>query len=128
MYLKGAQPINPGDTLGKRTFSMYDVEQFIREAGAEKVNERAVICLEKELKETADHLVELAATYANHAGRTRTIKRSDVVLARNAKMRRLIIARKGVKRARTGRVLLRPNVIGAHGRAVRINSLNLESK
>ncbi len=100
---------------------MYDVEQFIREAGAEKVNERAVICLERELKETADHLVELAATYANHAGRTAVIKRSDVVLANGIKPRRHSRLRRHPKRISNRTVLLRPNVIGAPGRTMRVN-------
>jgi histone H3/H4 len=99
---------------------MYDVEQFIREAGAEKVNERAVICLERELKETADHLVELAATCANHAGRTAVIKRSDVVLANGIKPRRHPRLRRHPKRTGGRRVLLRPDVIGAPGRAMRV--------
>lgn len=106
--------------MAKRTFSMYDVEQFIREAGAEKVNERAVVCLERELKETADHLVELAATYANHAGRTTVIRRSDVVLANGIRPRRHPRLRKHARRIKGRTMLLRPNVIGAPGRAMRI--------
>ena len=98
---------------------MYDVEQFIREAGAEKVNERAVVCLERELKETADHLVELAAVYANHAGRTAVIKRSDVVLANGIRPQRRPRLRKHARRIRGKTMLLRPNVIGAPGRVIR---------
>ncbi len=51
----------------------------MREAGAEKVNERAVISLEKELEDTVKELMAEASVYANYAGRKR-IKRSDIVL------------------------------------------------
>lgn len=115
----------PGiDSLAKRTFSMYDVEQFLRDAGADRVNERAVVCLEKELKETADHLVELAAMYANHAGRNRIIKRSDVMLARGGRHSRVPrrASRGAVKRHPGGTIILRHNVIGVHGRPMRMNA------
>ena len=36
--------------MGERGFSLYDIEQFIREAGAEKVTEDAVMNLERELE------------------------------------------------------------------------------
>ena len=62
-----------------REFSLYDIEQFLREAGAEKVNERAVISLEKELEDTVKELLAEASVYANYAGR-KSIKRSDIVL------------------------------------------------
>ncbi len=66
--------------MGNREFSLYDIEQFLREAGAEKVNERAVISLEKELEDTVKELVAEASVYANYAGRKRLIKRSDIVM------------------------------------------------
>lgn len=64
----------------RRGFSLYDIEQFLREAGAEKVNEKAVISLQKELSDTVKELVEEASVYANYAGRSRMIKRSDLAL------------------------------------------------
>jgi histone H3/H4 len=66
--------------LVNREFSLYDIEQFLREAGAEKVNERAVLSLEKELEDTVKELLAEASVYANYAGRKRLIKRSDIVL------------------------------------------------
>jgi len=66
--------------VGNREFSLYDIEQFLREAGAERVNERAVLSLEKELEDTVKELLAEASVYANYAGRKRLIKRSDIVL------------------------------------------------
>jgi len=62
--------------------SLYDVEQFIREAGAEKVTEDAVRDLEEELEKLAQTIADNAVKYANHAGRRKLIKRSDIVLAK----------------------------------------------
>ncbi|MDE1861019.1 MAG: NFYB/HAP3 family transcription factor subunit [Candidatus Micrarchaeota archaeon] len=63
-----------------RKFSLYDIEQFIREAGAERVTEDAVRDLEAELEKFTETLTKKAITYANHAGRTKLIKREDVLL------------------------------------------------
>lgn len=68
--------------MKKREFSLYDIEQFLREAGAERVNEKALISLEKELEDTVRELVEDAGLYASYAGRKRLIKSSDIELAR----------------------------------------------
>ena len=65
----------------QRGFSLYDIEQFIREAGAEKINEKAVVSLEKELEDTVNELINEASMYANYAGRKRLIKLSDIELA-----------------------------------------------
>ncbi len=64
----------------KRAFSLYDIEQFLKEAGAERVNEKAVISLEKELRDTANELIQEASMYANYAGRKKMIKASDIEL------------------------------------------------
>ena len=69
--------------MRKREFSLYDIEQFLREAGAERVNEKAVISLEKELEDTVKELVANASVYASYAGRKRIINNSDVDLALN---------------------------------------------
>ncbi len=66
--------------MKSRGFSLYDIEQFLREAGAKKVNEKAVVSLEKELEDTVGELLAEASLYANYAGRKRLIKRSDIVL------------------------------------------------
>ena len=44
--------------MSDREFSLYDIEQFLREAGAEKVTEDAVLNLEKELAKLADKLLK----------------------------------------------------------------------
>ncbi|MEM0094875.1 MAG: NFYB/HAP3 family transcription factor subunit [Candidatus Micrarchaeaceae archaeon] len=67
-----------------RQFSLYDIEHFIREAGAERVTEDAVERLEKELERLAEALTKRSITYAKHAGRNTLIKKSDVLLARSA--------------------------------------------
>ena len=61
---------------------MYDIEAFIREAGAEKVTEDAVLNLERELEKLAESVANRAAKYAAHAGRHRLIKKNDVLLAK----------------------------------------------
>lgn len=65
---------------GERRFSLYEMEQFIKEAGAERVTEDAVRDLEREIEKFADSITKSALKYANHAGRKRLIKREDVLL------------------------------------------------
>jgi len=65
---------------GNRKFSLYDVEQFIREAGAERISEDAVLDLEMELESFADSIAKEAIKYAEHAGR-KLIKSEDILLA-----------------------------------------------
>lgn len=66
---------------GSRKFSLYDMEQFMREAGAEKISEDAVMNLEIELESYADSLASEAMKYAGHAGRKSLIKSEDILLA-----------------------------------------------
>ncbi|MDE1825393.1 MAG: NFYB/HAP3 family transcription factor subunit [Candidatus Micrarchaeota archaeon] len=66
--------------MAKRGFSLYDIEQFMREAGAEQVTEDAVEDLERELERITEKLAERALKYAKHAGRSKLIRRSDVAL------------------------------------------------
>ncbi len=67
----------------KRVFSLYEIEQFIREAGAEKVTEDAVRDLEREIERLANSITKKAIKYAEHAGRTKLIRTSDVLLAKD---------------------------------------------
>ena len=67
----------------KRVFSLYEIEQFIREAGAEKVTEDAVRDLEKEIERLANSITKKAIRYAGHAGRTKLIRTSDVLLTKD---------------------------------------------
>lgn len=71
-----------GDRVGQKEFSLYEIEQFIREAGAEKVTEDAVRDLEREIERLANTITKKAITYAEHAGRRKLIRTSDVVLTR----------------------------------------------
>ncbi len=68
--------------MNDREFSLYDIEQFLREAGAEKVTEDAVLNLEKELAKLADKVTGKAIRYAAHAGRKKLIKKEDILLTR----------------------------------------------
>lgn len=68
--------------MGQKEFSLYEIEQFIREAGAEKVTEDAVRDLERELERLANSITKKAITYAEHAGRKKLIRTSDVLLTR----------------------------------------------
>ncbi len=70
----------------KREFSMYDIEQFLREAGAERIHEKAVISLERELQDTVNEIVEQASVYANYAGRKKLININDIRLANRGKL------------------------------------------
>jgi histone H3/H4 len=71
-------------------FSLYDVEQFLKDAGAERVSERAVISLERELQDTVNGLVNEATFYANYAGRKRLINLSDINLVDQSSKKRHI--------------------------------------
>lgn len=68
--------------MGDRSFSLYEMEQFIREAGAEKVTEDAVRDLEREIEKLANSVARNAKKYAEHAGRKKLIRTSDVMLTR----------------------------------------------
>ena len=93
----------------KRIFSLYDMEQFIRDAGAERVNEKAVLSFEQELESTLNELLSEAEKYANYAGRRRLIKGSDI---------RLLVARRAKAR----------QVYGLHGRQQRSSAVGVASK
>lgn len=62
---------------------MYDIEQFLKDAGAEKINEKALTSLERELQDTVNELVDEASVYANYAGRKKLINLSDITMAKN---------------------------------------------
>ncbi len=80
--------------MGKnRAFSLYDIEEFLKEAGAQRINERAVESLEKELESTVNELINDARLYANYAGRTRTITNSDINMAKNGVPKNAVLTR-----------------------------------
>lgn len=66
--------------MGKKEFSLYEIEQFIREAGAEKVTEDAVRDLEMEMERLVAIITKKAIAYAEHAGRKKLIRTSDILL------------------------------------------------
>ena len=68
--------------MAKRGFSLYDVEQIMREAGAEQITEDAVLNLEKELERLTEIIAHRALRYAKHAGRNKLIKKSDILLTK----------------------------------------------
>ncbi len=70
--------------MRERRFSLYDIEQFLREAGAERVTEEAVLDLERELEKLAEKVAANALRYAKHAGRKKLIRRSDILLTASA--------------------------------------------
>ncbi|MEM3839347.1 MAG: NFYB/HAP3 family transcription factor subunit [Candidatus Micrarchaeaceae archaeon] len=72
--------------MGSRKFSLYDIEQFIREAGAEKITEDAVVGLEKEIEKLAERIADRAMKYAEHAGRKKLIRTSDIMLTGKPEM------------------------------------------
>ncbi len=86
-FLNNTSP--PGVGLGKRRgFSLYDIEQFLKESGCKRISEGAVISLEKELEDTVKELIVEAEVYANYAGRKKLIKRSDIELVKTASNRK----------------------------------------
>ncbi len=73
--------------IKRRAFSLYDMEQFLKDAGAEKVHEKAIISLERELQDTVNTLLDEAYVYANYAGRRCVINASDIALTAGKPMR-----------------------------------------
>ncbi|MGC8669909.1 MAG: hypothetical protein ACP5TL_02025 [Candidatus Micrarchaeia archaeon] len=84
----------------KRGFSFYDIEEYLKDAGATKVNEKALVSFEKELEEAVDDLVNGASVYANYAGRQKIIKYSDVELMKSCKPKNVLFFNKVKKNNR----------------------------
>ncbi len=83
-----------------RGFSYYDVEQFLREAGAEKVNEKAIMSFKEELEQEVKELIGEAEICATYAGRKNLIKCSDIDLASSLKVRKAyFVKKKSVRRS-----------------------------
>lgn len=66
--------------MNNKTFSLYELDLFLREAGAERVTEEAVLALDRELSRLAEIMAESSMKYARHAGRNKLIKKDDVML------------------------------------------------
>ncbi len=82
-----------------REISLYDIEQFFKDAGAERINENAVKRLKSDLEESAREIIDDALVYANYAGRRSLVKKEDVMLtgssSRLVRHRRLSISKHG---------------------------------
>ena len=81
----------------KKGFSYYDVEQFLKEAGAEKVNERALTSFKEELEDEVKSLLNEAEMCATYAGRKSLIKCSDIDLAEKLNVKRTYFVGKRTK-------------------------------
>ncbi|MBI5228733.1 NFYB/HAP3 family transcription factor subunit [Candidatus Micrarchaeota archaeon] len=64
----------------KGVFPLLDIDKIIREAGAERVDERASMKLSEILEDNAKELIQKARLFAKHAGR-KSITKKDVLLA-----------------------------------------------
>ena len=69
--------------MGAKAYSLYDIEDFLKEAGAERVTEDAVLNLERELENLTEIVANKAIKYAAHAGRRKMINKNDVLLTDN---------------------------------------------
>ncbi|MCL5430299.1 MAG: NFYB/HAP3 family transcription factor subunit [Candidatus Marsarchaeota archaeon] len=83
-----------------RVFSLYDIEDFLKEAGAERIHEKAVISLEEELENTVKELTAEAEVYANHAGRSKLIKQCDIAMAKGMKGQARLVGMRKVSKKR----------------------------
>ena len=86
--------ITRGVYLNKKGFSYYDIEQFLREAGAEKINEKAIVSFEEELESTVKELANDAVLYAKYAGRNTLITDCDVNMVSSCGAKKMYVANK----------------------------------
>ena len=77
--------------MNKKGFSYYDIEQFLRDAGARRINEDAIVSFEKELENTVKDLVNEAEMYANYAGRNKLITNLDIDIAETCPSKRVYL-------------------------------------
>ncbi len=84
--------------MNKKGFSYYDIEQFLREAGAEKINEKAIVSFEEELESTVKELADEAVLYAKYAGRNTLITDCDVDMVGSCGSKKLYVASKPPRR------------------------------
>ena len=69
-----------GETVGKRVFSMFEMDDFLRDAGAQRVDESAAAKLGELLEDNGKLVLLRAQRLARHAGRRRVL-RKDIELA-----------------------------------------------
>ena len=91
--------------MGKQKgFSYYDIEEFLRDAGAKRINEGAVKSFEQELEDTVKNLVDEAGMYANYAGRQKRITYSDVDMARTNSTKKRYFIKNNIRAKRTSKI------------------------
>jgi len=66
--------------MASKIFSLYDADKLLRQAGAERVDEKASKKLCELLEDSGKEIMLKARVYARHAGR-KQITREDVLLA-----------------------------------------------
>ena len=66
--------------MGRKVFSLFELDDFLRMAGAQRVDERASAKLGELLEDNGMALLHRAKLLARHAGR-RQLRKSDVMLA-----------------------------------------------
>jgi len=66
--------------LVKTSFSLFEMDELLRQAGARRVNEEASRKLAEVLEDNAKEILFKAGIYAKHAGR-RYIAKKDILLA-----------------------------------------------
>ncbi|MBW2970935.1 NFYB/HAP3 family transcription factor subunit [Candidatus Woesearchaeota archaeon] len=66
--------------MGKRTLPLAAMEKIMKQAGAERVSDKAKLALKSVLEEIAEDIATDAVKLAMHAGR-KTVKASDIKLA-----------------------------------------------
>lgn len=64
----------------KRTIPLATMERILKNAGAERVSDKAKAAMKSVLEEIADDIAQQAIKFSMHAGR-RTIKAEDIKLA-----------------------------------------------
>ena len=97
----------------RRCFSLYDIEEYLKEVGAEKVSEKAVVGFEAELEEMVKELLGEAEFYANYAGRKKLITNSDLTLALdsgkvNTQPQKLVAKRVSARRNTGKQIVVEP--------------------
>jgi histone H3/H4 len=100
--------------LQKREFSFYDIELFLREAGAKRIDERTMSRFERQMEEDLTQLLEEAKVYANHAGRSTVIKTSDINLIGGKRKGRFLISKRVKRKAQKRHEALKPRLLHAN--------------
>jgi DNA-binding protein len=73
-----------GLKMAKRLLPLAAMEALMKQAGADRVSDKAKVALKNVLEEKAEEIAANAVKLANHAGRT-TVKEEDIKLAAKSK-------------------------------------------